>query len=112
MKRGLWNTRVEEAKEMARGKMTLSLTKTYHAKKDVDLGEIISELERLTVVQGHAGSVGGGISVEQYLAALAEEQEQFAKEQSEKAEAAAAAAAAAAAKAAEDATAQDDAPSE
>jgi len=109
MKRGQWNTRVEEAKELARGKMTIALTKTYHAKKDVDLAEIISELERLTVVQGHAGSVGGGISVEQYLAALAEEQERFAKEQAEQA---ATAAAAAAAELAEDAAAQEEAPSE
>jgi len=100
MKKGRANARLEEAKKYARGKIVLTMTKHAEIKEDLDLATIIKEMQRLTVVEGEAGSQGK-ITVEDYLEALAEEQEMVAREAAEEAEAADAAEAARVAEAAE-----------
>jgi len=83
VKRGKWNARFDDAKKYARSKTALALTKVASCLEDLDLITIITELQALTETMGQAGDSKGGISVEEYLATLAEEQERHAREQEE-----------------------------
>jgi len=81
VKRGQWNAKLDDAAGQVRKVCILTLRKSVTSTEELDLKEIIDEIYRLTVLDSGGGEEKKvGISVEDYLAALAEEQEEALRE--------------------------------
>uniref|UniRef100_A0A7S1MMH2 ADF-H domain-containing protein n=1 Tax=Alexandrium catenella TaxID=2925 RepID=A0A7S1MMH2_ALECA len=74
VRRGQWNMQHKEADTMVRKFCTvIIMQKEVHTPSDLDVGQIISEIQRLSVVDGTAGGSADSISLDKYIAALEEE---------------------------------------
>ncbi|CAK9035045.1 unnamed protein product [Durusdinium trenchii] len=75
-RRGKWNAKQQQADAQVRAICSITFRREAHSLDDLDLADLISELWRLAVVDGAITDAGKSqISVEEYMASLALEQQ-------------------------------------
>eukprot|EP00435_Cladocopium_sp_Y103_P068587 s42_g31.t2 len=78
VRRGKWNAKQKQADAQVRSICNITFRREAHSLDDLDLGDLISELLRLAVVDGAVSDAGKSqISVEEYMASLALEKQQI-----------------------------------
>eukprot|EP00931_Biecheleriopsis_adriatica_P118858 TRINITY_DN9416_c0_g2_i1.p1 TRINITY_DN9416_c0_g2~~TRINITY_DN9416_c0_g2_i1.p1 ORF type:complete len:1068 (+),score=185.46 TRINITY_DN9416_c0_g2_i1:39-3242(+) len=76
LKRGKWNAQLKTADDKVRKVCSITFRREAHGQEDLQLADLISELRRLAVLDGSAASDQmQQISVEEYMASLALEQQ-------------------------------------
>ncbi|CAK9035076.1 unnamed protein product [Durusdinium trenchii] len=76
VRRGKWNAKQQQADAQVRAICSITFRREAHSLDDLDLADLISELWRLAVVDGAITDAGKSqISVEEYMASLALEQQ-------------------------------------
>lgn len=73
VKRGIWNSKLQHMSALASASCAIAFKREAHCLRDLQIEDIVSELRRLTVLDGVRGSMrsaGGRITVDAYLAAL------------------------------------------
>ncbi|CAJ1436375.1 unnamed protein product [Effrenium voratum] len=76
VRRGKWNAKQQQADAQVRSICSITFRREAHTLDDLDLADLISELWRLSVVDGAVSDAGRSqISVEEYMASLALEQQ-------------------------------------
>eukprot|EP00434_Breviolum_minutum_P000802 symbB.v1.2.000706.t1/scaffold40.1/size395337/10 len=78
VRRGKWNAKQKEADAQVRAVCNITFRREAHSLDDLEVGDLISELLRLAVVDGAVSDAGKNqISVEEYMASLALEKQQI-----------------------------------